>query len=173
MTYSQLREEKPAQRQFLANYSVTYSEYKSVHFWLRKKYGKATFCEAENCAGKSKVFQWAKLPEVSYEKKRENFIRLCSKCHANMDNSPASSERKSLAHRTKKSPAPPVPVTRRGNGRRAIVSFLEGTQVATFPSLSEAARVVDRSVWAIGLALKNNTRSAGFHWYYLPIRSKE
>lgn len=59
--------------------------YSAVHYWLKKKYGKATKCENKECKGTSTNYEWAKKKECEYEKKRENFIMLCKSCHAKQD----------------------------------------------------------------------------------------
>lgn len=61
------------------------TEYQAIHHWLRKYYGKADICESKDCKHTSKKFSWALLPDKKYEKKRENFIKLCRHCHAKMD----------------------------------------------------------------------------------------
>lgn len=58
---------------------------KAMHTWLRYHYGKANHCENPDCLGLSKVFEWAKLKGKKYERKRENFWRLCKKCHVIYD----------------------------------------------------------------------------------------
>lgn len=79
-----IEEEKPARRARLIQ-GITLSEYSKVHHWLRTNYGKATMCEEKSCSGKSSKYEWAKLPNVKYEQKRENFIQLCKSCHVKMD----------------------------------------------------------------------------------------
>lgn len=55
--------------------------YRVIHFWLSKKYGKASHCENPNCLRKSFNYNWALLKGKEYEFKRENFIQLCRSCH--------------------------------------------------------------------------------------------
>lgn len=55
--------------------------YAETHMWLRYHYGKADHCDNKNCKNKYKIFQWAKLKDKKYERKRENFIQLCQSCH--------------------------------------------------------------------------------------------
>lgn len=59
--------------------------YDAIHKWLKKHYGKADRCENPKCLKISNTFQWAKLPDKTYEHKRENFVRLCSQCHRFVD----------------------------------------------------------------------------------------
>ena len=60
--------------------------YYGVHSWLYTNYGNPKSCE--NCPRKGKFnkggkwdIQWAKVKGKSYDRKRENFIALCSYCH--------------------------------------------------------------------------------------------
>lgn len=52
--------------------------YYGIHDWLYTNFGKAKKCEK---CGSQKRVQWAKLENKEYERKRENFWQLCSKCH--------------------------------------------------------------------------------------------
>lgn len=56
--------------------------YYAVHDWLYKNFGKADMCEL---CGSNKRVQWAKLKGKSYERKRENFFKLCCLCHIEYD----------------------------------------------------------------------------------------
>ena len=39
---------------------VSYSHWSSVHYWLKKRFGKATKCENPNCTKlKPKIYHWA------------------------------------------------------------------------------------------------------------------
>lgn len=58
--------------------------YHGIHSWLRKTFGKADKCENnENHKGE---FEYALLKGKKYERKRENFKKLCHSCHAKYDN---------------------------------------------------------------------------------------
>lgn len=65
--------------------SVTKAEYMSIHTWLRNEYGKADRCENSICVVPNGRFEWALIKGFMYEKKRENFWRLCKSCHAKYD----------------------------------------------------------------------------------------
>lgn len=59
--------------------------YTALHDWLRKNYGKASKCE--HCKTlNAKRYEWALIKGKKYQRKRENFIELCPKCHAKYDN---------------------------------------------------------------------------------------
>lgn len=55
--------------------------YFGIHDWLIKNFGKANKCENLACKKISKIFQWAKLNDKEYERRRENFCMLCVSCH--------------------------------------------------------------------------------------------
>lgn len=59
--------------------------YDNVHQWLKYHYGKAQKCEATQCPGISKSYDWALIKGKEYEKKRENFMSLCHSCHKKYD----------------------------------------------------------------------------------------
>jgi len=62
------------------------SEYRKVHYWLRRTYGNASRCEfSDTCKGISSKYDWALKSGCRYEKKRENYIELCKSCHAIYD----------------------------------------------------------------------------------------
>src|ERR1043166_9964665 len=62
--------------------------YEAIHRWLLLEFGKADRCENPNCVyprpgfnGKimlrPRMFQYAKIKDKKYERKRENFMMLC------------------------------------------------------------------------------------------------
>lgn len=60
------------------------AEIEAVHNWIKQHYGKPKKCE--HCkTTTAKRFEWAKKEGCKYERKRENFMRLCAKCHRNYD----------------------------------------------------------------------------------------
>jgi hypothetical protein len=60
---------------------------RAIHPWLTNHYGKPNICEICGKVGDSNI-DWAKIKDKEYERKRENFWRLCHKCHLNYDNVP-------------------------------------------------------------------------------------
>ena len=57
-----------------------------IHIWLRKNFTKKLICEFCGKNEKSgRKIEWAKINNKKYERKRENFIELCCKCHRNYD----------------------------------------------------------------------------------------
>ncbi len=56
--------------------------YCGIHDWIKTNYGLAQKCEQ---CGSDKNVHWAKLKGKEYERKRENFWQLCSKCHMDYD----------------------------------------------------------------------------------------
>lgn len=59
--------------------------YQGIHIWLNRWFGKANACENSECNKPSKHFEWAKLKDLPYERKRENFWMLCVSCHRKYD----------------------------------------------------------------------------------------
>jgi hypothetical protein len=59
--------------------------YWGIHTWLQKNYGWANKCEDKNCTHKSKTFEWAKLKDKPYQRRREYFIQLCKSYHNKYD----------------------------------------------------------------------------------------
>lgn len=61
------------------------ASYNAIHLWLRNTHGVPTKCENRECLGTSKRIEYAKRNGFEYERKRENYIALCTKCHRNYD----------------------------------------------------------------------------------------
>lgn len=60
-------------------------EYESVHSWLRYHYGSPAICEATDCLKISTRYDWALKKGKEYDRSRDNFLRLCRKCHSIYD----------------------------------------------------------------------------------------
>jgi hypothetical protein len=71
--------------------------YAAIHKWLQARFGKANRCENEECDRTRKAFHWAKVQGKEYERKRENFWMLCTKCHFNYDITPERRKRQAAA----------------------------------------------------------------------------
>src|SRR3990167_4442787 len=56
--------------------------YTWLHTWLSKTFKKTGICEL--CKEVRKT-AWAKIKDLKYEKKRENFMELCYRCHYHYD----------------------------------------------------------------------------------------
>jgi len=55
-----------------------------LHLWLRVNYGNPKKCEF--CNSKNEIcYDWALKSGLQYERKRENFLRLCRSCHMRYD----------------------------------------------------------------------------------------
>ena len=57
----------------------------SMHIWLKKHYGKPTYCMNSDCRGKSKIFDWCKKTESNYTHDRNDYLWLCRSCHRKYD----------------------------------------------------------------------------------------
>lgn len=67
------------------NWKGDFVKYSGLHKWLRDNFGKANKCENENCPGKSKNFDYAKIKGKKYLRRRENFMMMCHPCHKQYD----------------------------------------------------------------------------------------
>lgn len=123
------------------NYEETYS---AVHSWLKNKFGPAKKCE--HCrAVKAVRYEYALIKGERYEKKRGNFIELCSKCHKKYDG---------IIEKLTK------------NKYKPVVALL-GESRFEFPSIQEAVRATAVSKTSISNCLSGRSLSAGgYKWIY-------
>src|SRR6185312_5937934 len=63
----------------------TEKEYRQIHFWLKKSFGKANKCESFDCRKISNIFEWALKKGFRHEFKKENYVQLCRSCHRRYD----------------------------------------------------------------------------------------
>lgn len=61
------------------------NEYKNIHQWLKRHYGKPTYCQSLSCEHNSNIFQWALIQGKEHCRDKENYIWLCSTCHSKYD----------------------------------------------------------------------------------------
>lgn len=80
--------------EFSGSWSGDEVGYHGIHKWLRREFGKANMCESKKCEGWCKQYDWAKIKGKKYERKRENFKKLCTSCHRKYD---MTQEQKKLA----------------------------------------------------------------------------
>jgi hypothetical protein len=62
----------------------TIEEYKMLHYWVGKYFGKPTTCEMCNKEEIGKRIHWANI-SGEYKKQRGDWVRLCAKCHYKFD----------------------------------------------------------------------------------------
>jgi len=65
--------------------TVNTNEYRDIHSWLGKNYGKAKYCGNPNCKGISNTYDWALIHEFEYAKDVTHFMQLCRSCHVKYD----------------------------------------------------------------------------------------
>jgi hypothetical protein len=68
--------------------NITDKEYNTLHHWINRNFEKIDTCEmcgASKLTGK--YINWANK-NGNYTRKREDWIRLCRKCHYQYDNNP-------------------------------------------------------------------------------------
>ncbi len=59
--------------------------YKNIHMWLGRHYGKAQKCSNPKCKKLSKIYQWSRIPNKPLDKNIKNFKELCRDCHISLD----------------------------------------------------------------------------------------
>ena len=71
------------------DYGVSIEQYNEL---FTKQNGNCSICgknqsviDRRYCTGPSNRFEWALIKGLEYERKRENFIRLCKRCHIYYD----------------------------------------------------------------------------------------
>lgn len=57
--------------------------YSGIHIWMRKTYGKPSYCEKCNDTTK-RMYHWANI-SGEYKRDRKDWRRLCVKCHKEYD----------------------------------------------------------------------------------------
>ena len=58
--------------------------YVTIHYRIRRLYGKADVCEGLNCNGKSKKYHWSNI-SGEYKLERTDWQKLCVSCHMIFD----------------------------------------------------------------------------------------
>lgn len=63
--------------------SINSKDYRNIHDWIRRRMKHITACE--KCGDKESILDNALITGKYHEKKVENYIKLCRKCHYNYD----------------------------------------------------------------------------------------
>jgi hypothetical protein len=58
---------------------MTYSEYKYLHIWISRNWGKADHCD--KCSGEGLKYEWSLKHGHAYSRNIRDYIQLCSSCH--------------------------------------------------------------------------------------------
>lgn len=154
--------------------------YGASHYWLRKNYGTPLICESKECKNESKTFDWALIKGKKHAKKRENYFRLCRKCHIQYDWTEERAKKLLEVGHTK-AVNKKRGISRRGwivsketrekqgrNNRKPILQIKDGQIINRYKSATEAAKAMNKSVDAISAAATGRQEiSAGFEWKYL------
>ena len=61
---------------------------RQIHDWMDVNYGQPKVCEGKDCRKNSTHYDWAVVHGKPYDRKRENFLRLCRSCHRRYDMTP-------------------------------------------------------------------------------------
>lgn len=133
------------------------SQYRTIHNWLIRHFGKASCCEGSNCSGKSNKYDWALKKGFSYDKNREHFLQLCVSCHKKYD----MTERAMEIGRDNLNKG-------RYSKNKPVVKLDEvGNELEKYESVSAAAREMGCGHTAIIFAIQGRLeRVKGFKWKY-------
>lgn len=58
--------------------------YAAIHWYIRKTYGNAYYCEASDCLKISQRYEWSNISKL-YSLDRSDWKQLCKSCHSKMD----------------------------------------------------------------------------------------
>jgi hypothetical protein len=85
-----------------SKHNISIKDYRDIHYWLKKNFGKAERCYNKDCEKKSTVYQWAKIKDKKYVKDRNSFTQLCRSCHSKEDITQETKDKISKAHKGRK-----------------------------------------------------------------------
>lgn len=118
--------------------------YGSVHNWMHQfeKSNKCKFCGTTE----SNRYEWAMVKGAKYERRRENFIELCVRCHRKYDDS----------------------IKKAQMSRRRPVIAISSDKATRFESMSEASRQLGVLTTSICNCLHGRAKTAGgYRWEYV------
>lgn len=82
-TREKIRKQKLGEKNPIWNNRV--SHYRTVHLFLAKYYGRASYCQNKECPGESDWFDWAKKENAEYTRNPDDYMQLCRQCHNRYD----------------------------------------------------------------------------------------
>lgn len=59
--------------------------YRIIHTWINKHYGKADRCDNPNCPHKSNTYEYCLKNGKNHDRNIDNYIKLCRSCHRRYD----------------------------------------------------------------------------------------
>lgn len=129
---------------------LTKNQYRNIHMWLAKHYGKATYCSV-NKSHVAKRYEWA---NVSGEYKRDiaDYIALCPSCHRKKDFTEETRTKLRQSHIGKICTYNMIPV---------VQLTSDGYKVAEYSSVKQAAEKTGIGRTAISLAINGRTKICG------------
>jgi len=162
--------------------NVTIREYRNIHGWIQRHYGKAFSCEHCNTSVGTN-FEWALKKGCLYECNIDNYIQLCKSCHVKYDRTTETNKKisESLRYRVRKKESylkssqtqkgRPVPIERRikisnalkgrpSGAGKAVILYKDRTSIS-FPTISMASKTLGIGVTSMTNALNNRSRSCG------------
>lgn len=129
--------------------------YQSKHQWVRKYYGKASYC-SDDPSHVSKRYEWANISR-KYKRDISDWKQLCISCHRKFDITDETRRKLSIAN------SRPRP-----SRRKAIRGINENGDFFTYPSVTEAARALNIHRTGISSCLVGRGLTAGkLKWSYI------
>ena len=137
--------------QIVGKYShlgMTAAQYKSVHEWVHRNFGKANRCE--KCGTPTAPrYEWSNISH-SYKRERSDWKMLCPSCHRKADYTDAL--RESVGMRSRK---------------RVLQLTMDGLPIREWDSLRLAADETGTQYTSISANLRGRYKSAGgYKWEY-------
>jgi len=151
---------------------INANEYFRIHNWLNYHYGKADKCENDNCISVNpKRFERALIKGRKHERKKENYIMLCSSCHRRYDYTDEQRKKQSEARRGKLySDEYRLAISKGliGVNNKAVIKLDKNeNMIKEYESVSIAAKNNDILQTSISNVLTNRSKTAGgFKWVY-------
>lgn len=126
--------------------------YASIHQFLIRTYGKAPFCVWDS-KHQSTKFEWANVTG-KYTTELEDYLPMCPSCHRRFDFTEETRQKMSA--------------TRKGKpacNKQPVNQFHKGILVASYESVSQAAKRVNLCVTSISNNISGYSKTAGgFVW---------
>lgn len=132
---------------------VTQGFYSSIHKWLRESYGKANHCSDINCNETCKTYEYALKKGKKYEKRLDNFICLCKKCHVRYDWREDTSLKMSIAKKN---------VPRPDLHKSLAILTSRGRFVSAYPTVRSCMKAFGGNTQKVWHAYKNGEIINGY-----------
>lgn len=155
-------------------------DYEKIHYWLRKNFGSPKVCENTECEHLSNTYDWALKQGFEHAKSKDNYLRMCRKCHVKYDwteertnflieqghTESANKRRNEVLRGVPKSETARKNMLK-GAFRKSVLQFKDGLLVREYASLQDAANDTGVTVSSIWLNISGRQpTSRGFVYKY-------